>query len=548
MRARNSYLLAGLSGVLLLLSLPPFKFGGVLAWFAFVPLLLSIYYQAVPKRRDRLVSVATVGGFLFLVWAPWWIADLASTTTVFWPEAPITIFRTIIFVLGIPYILYSTKDIYGGYIDTWGFWKPKHFPSKDLQYLPPGLHLVALPLVWTAFEFLSMNIPGFMRLGQVLGFFTLAKTQWWNPPVMQLASFTGIYGVTFLILLVNCTIAYAIIRYRESKRIFKPAVAVVCVVLALFFYGSIIIPGETEGDVTVAVIQVPPAEGQDTSTLYANLSEKALKYNPQIIVWPAIFFEKSTVNPLSVERFVDFSNEHDVYLMGFAGEMEKMEFGYGVVRPDESMAVDNLGYHIYTVPRDIMARDIKGLFFPQVSSLPTEFGNIGVLDCVESAGTLPARHRIKEGAQLLVVPTGAPNHYVFSWTLATNAVYRAVEHRMFAIEVIGDHDSSLIVDPYGRIVKDSAPEPEIVVGKVSFTDKRTLYTRVGEVFGWTVVFLAAALVSYNFYLDRKSSFKFCTNKNCMAEIPQDAKTCDKCGAKQRKGSFWLKILWFIFKP
>ena len=66
MRARNRYLLAGLSGVLLLLSLPPFRFGGVLVWFAFDPLLLAIYYQAVLKRRDRLVSVATVGGFLLL--------------------------------------------------------------------------------------------------------------------------------------------------------------------------------------------------------------------------------------------------------------------------------------------------------------------------------------------------------------------------------------------------------------------------------------------------------------------------------------------------
>ncbi|MFC1893517.1 hypothetical protein ACFLYR_05755 [Chloroflexota bacterium] len=548
MRARSSYLLAGLSGILLLLSLPPFKFGGVLAWFAFVPLLLAIYYQAVSKRRDRLVSVATVGGFLFLVWAPWLIADIVSITTVFWPEAPITIFRIIIFALGIPYILYSTKDICGGYIDTWGFWKPKHFPSKDLQYLPPGLQLVVIPLVWTAFEFLVMNIPGFMRIGQILGFFTLAKTQWWNPPVMQLASFAGIYGITFLILLANCTITYAIIRYREAQRIFKPAVAVVCVVLALFIYGFVTIPAETEGNVTVAVIQVPPAEGQDTSTLYANLSEIALKYNPQIIVWPAIIFERSSVNPLLVDRFVDFSNKHNVHLTGFAGEMENMDFGYGVVCPDGSMAVDHFGYHFFTIPRDIMAGDIKRLFFPQVSSLPTQLGNIGVLDCVESGGTLPARHRIKEGAQLLVVPTGGPNTYFFSWTLETNAIYRAVEHRIFTIEVIGDRNSSLIVDPYGRIVKDTAMEPEIVVGKVSFTDERTLYTRVSEVFGWTVVFLTAALVSYNFHLDRKSSVKFCTNKKCTAEIPKDAKTCDKCGAKQKKGSLWLKILWFIFKP
>jgi len=547
-RIRNSYLLAGLSGVLLLLSLPPFKFGGVLAWFVFVPLLLAIYYQAVLKRRDRLVSVATVGGFLFLVWLPWLFADYIKFITLFWPEAPITVFRVIIFVLGIPYILYSTKDIYGGYIDTWGFWKPKHFPSKDLQYLPPGLQLVVLPLVWTALEFLAMNIPGLMRIGQFVGFFTMAKTQWWNPPIMQLASFTGIYGITFLILLVNCTIAYAIIRYREVKRVFKPAIVVVCVVLAFFFYGLATIPTETEGDVTVAVIQIPPAEGQNTPTLYINLSETALKYDPQIIVWPGIMFDESSFNPLVVDRFVEFSSKHNVYLTGWMGEMEKMEFGYGVVSPNGSIAMDNFGYHVASIPSYFINKDIKGLFFPQVHSLPAGLGNIGVLDCMESGGTLPARHRIKEGAQLLIIPTGSPNNYFFSWGLETNAIYRAVENRMFAIEVIGDKDSSLIVDPYGRIVTDIAEEPEIVVGKVSFTDQRTLYTKFGEVFGWAVVVLAAAVVAYNFYIDRRSSFKFCTNKNCMVEIPKDAKTCDKCGAKQRRGAIWLKILWFIFKP
>jgi len=50
MRARNSYLLAGLSGVLLLLSLPPFKFGGFLAWVAFVPILIALFYETQAKR------------------------------------------------------------------------------------------------------------------------------------------------------------------------------------------------------------------------------------------------------------------------------------------------------------------------------------------------------------------------------------------------------------------------------------------------------------------------------------------------------------------
>jgi len=273
-----------------------------------------------------------------------------------------------------------------------------------------------------------------------------------------------------------------------------------------------------------------------------------LKYNPQIIVWPGITFEKSVPNPLYVSPFADFSRQHNVYLVGFVGEMQKMDFGYGVVSPEGSVGADNLGYHVFTIPRDIMARDIKGLFFPEVYSLTTNLGEIGVADCMESGSTLPTLARVRKGMQFLVVPTGSPNTYVFSWVLGTSAIYRAVEHRIFAVEVIGDHDSSMIIDPYGRIVDDMAAEPEMVVGKISFTNERTFYTRYGDIFGCSIVGLALLLVGYNAYLQRKRPLKYCVNDNCRAEVEKDAKTCEKCGKSQKRRPLWQKILWFIVKP
>jgi len=191
-----------------------------------------------------------------------------------------------------------------------------------------------------------------------------------------------------------------------------------------------------------------------------------------------------------------------------------------------------------TLLKNIADRDVKGLFFPEVHSLDTDLGKFAVVTCIESGSTLPTRDRINDGAQFLIVPTGSPNTYVFSWTLGTNAIYRAVEHNVFAVEVIADHDSSMIIDPYGRIIKDVAPEPEIVVGKISFTDDRTFYTKYGDIFGWTIAGLAVFLVIYNSHLKRKSPFKYC--KKCRAKIEKDAKTCPKCGTKQRP--LWKRFL------
>ena len=74
----------------------------------------------------------------------------------------------------------------------------------------------------------------------------------------------------------------------------------------------------------------------------------------------------------------------------------------------------------------------------------------------------------------------------------------------------------MIIDPYGRIIEDIAPEPEIVAGKISFTDERTFYTKYGDIFGKIVIGLAVVLMIYNSCLKRKSIFQYC--QRCRAKI------------------------------
>lgn len=45
----------------------------------------------------------------------------------------------------------------------------------------------------------------------------------------------------------------------------------------------------------------------------------------------------------------------------------------------------------------------------------------------------------------------------------------------------------VIIDPYGQIVEDTAPEPEIVAGKIAFAEGETFYSRYGDIFGYIIV-------------------------------------------------------------
>lgn len=503
MKARNSYLLAVLSGVLLLLSYPPFNLG-VLAWFALVPVLLAIYYR-IKIQRIELTTVMAICLIPIFLWT-YNELDVFLPVVVAWPLGVIIA----VFMGG--YVVWSLED----------HWKSKHLPGRGLSYLPSALQIFVIPVLATAIEFLIMNIPVVMKIGGAIGFVSISRTQWLKPPILQLASFTGMYGVTFLILLVNCGIAYAIIHYKETRRISKQAIAVLLVFGIIFVCGWISIPEVTPGDTNVAIIQAKPStmEKQHINELYANLSENSLKYEPEIMLW-SIWMKYEPFEPAGpfARDYADFSQKHNVYLT----DADNIVFPDGNIEHYDALY---LFPHVFDgfVPFDL------NKILPKIHGFDTRSGKLGILVCMESASTIPARQLVKNGTQFIVVTSAdRPVIDAFQGLIGGNIVYRAVEHRIYTALFFGD-GGSIIVDPYGRITDDIAPEPEIVAGKIAFTNERTFYSKYGDIFGYTLVGLFIVLLSLNLYLKRKSPYTFC--KECKAQIEKGTKVCQRCGKKQ----------------
>lgn len=511
---KTGYGLAALSGILLLLSFPPFKFGGFLAWFALVPLLIAIYHEKSLKRIGIFAIISCI-----ILFVPVLFGVIQSESMFFLPSSLFLISWLIAIILSVGLCL-----IYSEFFRV--YWKPKEFSTIKLQYLPSSLQIFILPLVWTAFQFLIMNIPIIMKFGGGLGFFSIAKTQWLNPSILQIASFTGMYGVTFLILLVNCAIAYAIVHYKETKHISKQAVAVLLVFGLIFIAGWSSIPEPILGDITIAIIQAPPSE--NVEDIYINLSKQALKYNPKMILWSSVSMKEA------LEAFsTDLSKELNVNLMDGKlispdGRIQKRknEFAYLYLKTLDGLIPPNLSK-----------------IFPEIYPYETEFGKIGFLLCQEGAWPFPARKMVKNGAD--IITTATVNYgFAVAGLFESNAIYRAVENRVPAILFLWSGAGSIIVDPYGRIIEDIAPEKEIVAGKISLTKERTFYNKYGNIFGWIIILLFISLVIYNFYLKRKSPVKYCVH--CNAKLKKDVKTCTKCGKKADWGK--LRKLVELFPP
>ncbi len=367
-------------------------------------------------------------------------------------------------------------------------------------------------------EFIAMSVPWIMKVGGFVGYVTIAHTQFLNVPILQLASFTGVLGITFLIILVNCAIAYAIVYYMEKRKVYTPTIFVLFLFLLIFSYGWLSVPKPAEGEFGVTVIQglvTPRGE------LYLAFSEQSLGYEPKIVIWPIT---------VDVTQYKNFTKEHNVYLMST-----------DLVTPTGETYHHRMTYHFINILDGILPPfDLEKAFFPKIQGFDTEYGKLGLeLICQESGSTIPARQLVRGGTQFITTSSGNWGWgFGFPGFMQGNIIFRAVENHVPSA-LAQWCGGSIIVDQYGRIIKDIAPEPEIVAGKISFTNERTFYTKYGDVFGWTIVGLTLVLVGYNSYLKRKSSFKYC--ERCRVKIKKDAEICDECGASQKKPPLWKRI-------
>jgi hypothetical protein len=87
------------------------------------------------------------------------------------------------------------------------------------------------------------------------------------------------------------------------------------------------------------------------------------------------------------------------------------------------------------------------------------------------------------------------NGGAFPELIGGNVVFRSVENIIYTALLFKDGDS-VIVDSYGRIIDDIAPEEEIVAGKIALTNERSFYSKSGDIFSFIILALYAALIDY----------------------------------------------------
>lgn len=398
-----------------------------------------------------------------------------------------------------------------------------------------GWRICVWPIVWTGLEFVWPHVFPW-RIGH---------TQIGWLPLMQLVEFTGVYGVSFLLLWGSAALGILIhtcIAYESSQRriasahaLASAAVVGVAVIWGAWRMQQIDAAAATRPQVAVALIQPGNQEAGMRARL-RQLSQQA-RAEARLIVWP-----ESTIDDFSPEltsfAAADEVREHagvisqnlqpmpglgrlllcngGCYLEGTKGPQHNtaylidadekivgryhkrylMPWGEYIVGQHWIPGVRELLVHIGTRPGTSAA------------PLPLPTGErIGVLICYEDILAEPARESVRAGADVLV---NLMNLSIFGessamWGHQQIARPRAIETRRMLLRC-GITGSTSVIGPTGRIELQAPPhQPETLLIDAPLFAGQTPYTRWGDLLGWSCLGLTGLLLLWRLFASSRRS-------------------------------------------
>lgn len=492
------YAAAALSGILLALCFPNYNLAW-LVWIAPLPLLLAVLHETSLKRAYLLGAIS---GAVFLLLSVYWIAlVMKNYGNMSWPAA-----------IGVMASFLVADSSY------WGLFG---LATRWIARRSRGLALLAAGFIWIAMEL-------FETYGYFGGFpWNLLGYGIEAPGLRQIATATGVYGLSFLAFTTSALAAWLILDLRSIRR--RAALALWIAVLAVANY-ALRPPPPREGSERAVLVQpnVPLNEAADLWAPWRNpaplahLSQLSLDTlretpavpgaaaGPPLIIWSEnsapFYFNRDVVFRSSIHNL---ARESGAYVIAgatnFAGPGQTQPLNSAIVLdPSGNVVLQYAKIHLvpfgeYVPPwLDHVVGKITseaGNFVPGTSyaSAPAGRGRIGVFICYEEVFPQLVRRLTPRGPGVLV------NISDDAWYGDSSAAFqtmemarlRAIENRRYLLRSTNDGVTD-IIDPYGR-VRETLPRhvQAALAGRFDFESEETFYTAHGDVFAWSCVILAA---------------------------------------------------------
>lgn len=464
-----------------------------LAWVALVPLL----WRLAQVRTYREAAIAGVAaGMAGLVPAFWW---LTYTIRVFGGfPAPIALF------------FYLCLSLYGAAMFT--------LFALGVRRAGFGMLGIHVPLIWVALEFLYPHLFPW-RVGH---------TQFHLPVVTQIGDLTGPYGLSFVML----WFAAGLTIFLQT-RAWHALAASVAGILAVAGYGLVRMPAVEAAIAAAPVVRVGMVqanvsiyEKEDVALFdvnvdrYRRLSEPMLP-RLDLLIWPESVAQwwvrtDATQLPAKDHPYPDLTT-HLIY-GGLAYSPHR--HARGPRRADKynsAFLINGSGAVLGRYDKQVLlpfGEFMPGAsWFPQLAEMSPQTGDfssgdravtldvpdkvrVAPLICYEDLPARIARGMTQMGAEALLTIFNDAwfGRSVAPYQHEALALFRAIENRRYFMRV-GNAGVTGVIDPLGRVVARLGQfTEEVLETEIRPMQMSTFYTRYGDVFGWSIVAVALAVL------------------------------------------------------
>ncbi len=525
----NSWiLLATLSGLLLFLAYPPQNLW-FLVFFALVPLFWSLFSEKINSKKAFWAG--TIAGFIFMaglfVWlfqtAPFeWLGVESKQDFLLILLLMIFLWLFQVFLLGI---------IFG----MWAWLIKKTAKINSVISL-----IFILPCSWIIFEYLRSWWFGFIWLGKETffgphwTFGNLAYALHKVPTLIQSADVWGIYGISFIAVLIN-VFFFLILKFKRLKlsktQILLLFLGVIIIFTALIVYGNFKIRTEFNGEKReLALMQTNFSSDASFNTYQrkeickkiVELFQEAQKTekNPDFIIAPEGLGIVSCFNgnpQIAQSQLTEFWKPEQIYLesrkiIDEKGKVKSRLFYYDLEKNEplayyeKRLLVPNGDFLPYLTKFLINLYSFKSEFKERLYqkgeiNIPakTPKGIIGGTICSSVLSPEINKKMTQADAEFLViVSSDAPFHgskFLLTQNLAMSQ-FRAVENRRYFAQAT-NMGYSFLINPKGEVVlKSKNLGNEILFADIGLFNDRSFYVRFGD---WFVLIAFLMLLLYLIY-------------------------------------------------
>jgi apolipoprotein N-acyltransferase len=500
--------LAICSGILLVFAFPDWDLWS-LAWVGTAPLIMAVVRE---RRFWRSALLGSITGAVFFFGTSHWITYSMNNYG--------GIQLWLCFLIGVPlaFALGLFTGVFAGLLALG-------------TRLIGGWGILLAPAIWAATEWARLKATG-------IGWNALGYSQAFQPAVIQVARFGGVYVVSALLLFSSAALVFALV-YLERLRGFVVLTLAGAITAAAILYGqSLKLKTDEQGSVLVGVVQpnVPIAGNwEDPGFVDAMISRhmelagevrtstdsSGVKKDVDLLIWPESSMPMEyDHDPALRLKLAEFAKRSNAYLLfnswGYPDDSGIRNSAITVAPSGNKIAeydkIALLPYGEYVPGRNwlpFMGRvsAIVGDLTPGTAVTLSEVAGarVGAFICFEATRPELARDMRLAGASVLVQLS---NEAWFGRTAAArqmlaHTVFRAVENNVELIRATNSGGSARI-DRYGEVHAVTPMFETATRGWTAKTaeearqDSETFYTKHGDVFAVAMAACAAVVIAVGF--------------------------------------------------